>query len=108
MNLRRVSLALVLAFSSYGLVVAGAQDDRRDNQQEQRRDQDRDRNTTDESRFQGNSNYQRGWKDGLKHKHKNKKWKNDADREAYEAGYAHGNQGEKWQKPEQRRDHDNH
>ena len=108
MNLRRVSLALVLAFSSYGLVVAGAQDDRRANQQEQQRDQDRSRDNRDESSFYGNSNYQRGWKDGLKHKHKNKKWKNDADREAYEAGYAHGNQGEKWQKPEQRRDHDNH
>lgn len=108
MNIRRVSLALVLALSSYGLVVAAAQDDRRNNQQEQQRDQDRNRDNRDESGFYGNTNYHRGWKDGMKHKHKNKKWKNDADREAYEAGYGHGDRGEKWQKPEQHRDHDNH
>lgn len=108
MNIRRMSLAVLLAFSSYGLVLAVAQDDRRDNQQEHQRDQDRDRENRDEGRFYGNANYQRGWKDGLHHKHKNLKWKNDPDREAYEAGYAHGGRGEQWQNPEQRRDHDNH
>jgi hypothetical protein len=100
-NIRRAVLALVLVFNCCGLLTAVAQDDRRDNQQE-RRDQNRD-----ESRYDTNSNYKKGWKDGQKHKHKNKKFKNDSDREAYEAGYGHGDHGERWQNPNQRRDHDN-
>jgi hypothetical protein len=106
MNIRRTSLALVLALSSSGLVLA-AQDDHRDNQQEHQQDQDRARDNRDESRFNGNANFQRGWKDGQHHKHKNKKWKNDSDREAYEAGYGHGDRGEQRQNPDQRGDHDN-
>jgi hypothetical protein len=59
-------------------------------------DHDRDRDRRDESAYYNNRYYKQGWKDGQHHKHKHKKWKNDADREAYEAGYAHGERGEKW------------
>ena len=85
------------------------QDRRGDQDRDQHADRDR-RNTSDNDRaFYGNKYYQSGWKDGLKHKHKNHKWKNDQDREAYEAGYAHGDRGEKWQKPNGRdRDRDRH
>lgn len=103
MNTRRGLLALVLAFSCCGLVRAVAQDDHRDNQQERQYDQDRDHNN-DESRFYNNANYQRGWKDGQRHKHSKRRWKNDSDREAYESGYAHGNRGEQWRTPNHDRD----
>lgn len=74
----------------------------------QDRDQDRDRDRNhdrDDSAYRNNHYYQRGWKDGEHHKHKNHKWKNDDDRRAYEAGYARGEHGDKWQGD---RDHDHH
>jgi hypothetical protein len=77
-------------------------------------DQDRDRDNRavsdrDDAAFANNKFFQEGWKDGLKHKHKNRKFKNDEDSRAYEAGYAHGDRGEQWHKPNARdRDHDQH
>lgn len=50
----------------------------------------------DERAYQNNHYYKQGWKDGQHRKHRNKKWKNDDDRRAYEAGYAHGERGDKW------------
>ena len=63
----------------------------------QDRDHDRVNDRRDESTYQNNRYYKKGWKDGAKHKHSNKKFKNDRDREAYEAGYSHGDRGERWQ-----------
>ncbi|MGH9567245.1 MAG: hypothetical protein ACRD4I_14765 [Candidatus Angelobacter sp.] len=76
-------------------------DHRADQDRDQHADQDRDhRNMSDnDSAYYSNKYYQQGWKDGLKHKRKNHKWKNDEDRRAYEAGFAHGDRGEKWHKP---------
>lgn len=68
-------------------------------------DQDRDRGR-DDSAYRNNPYYKEGWKDGEHHKHKSRKWKSDDDRRAYEAGYAHGDRGEKWQGSDH--DHDNH
>jgi hypothetical protein len=56
--------------------------------------------------YYNNRYYKQGWNDGMDHKHKDKKWKSDNDRMAYEAGYADGDCGEKWQKPHQ--DNDRH
>jgi len=50
----------------------------------------------DESGYYSNKYYKQGWQDGQHHKHKDHKWKNDKDREAYEAGYNHGDHGEQW------------
>ncbi|MGH9571727.1 MAG: hypothetical protein ACRD4F_18955 [Candidatus Angelobacter sp.] len=76
-------------------------DQHADQDRDQHADQDRDhRNMSDnDSAYYSNKYYQQGWKDGLKHKRKNHKWKNDEDRRAYEAGFAHGDRGEKWHKP---------
>lgn len=60
------------------------------------RDRDRDRDRDDERTYYNNRYYKQGWKDGEHHKHKHKKWKNDDDRRAYEAGFAHGDHGERW------------
>jgi hypothetical protein len=73
----------------------------------QDRDHDGDRDR-DDSMYRNNRNFQKGWKDGQHHKHKNRKWKNDADRQAYEAGFSHGDRGEQWQKNNHDRDHDRH
>ena len=86
-----------------------AQDQNRDRDKDQRADQDRDRrNTSDnDSAYYGNKHFQQGWKDGLKHKRSNRNFKDDDDRRAYEAGYAHGDRGEKWQnQPDRDRDRD--
>ncbi|MGE5322042.1 MAG: hypothetical protein ACM3SW_04240 [Actinomycetota bacterium] len=88
-------------------------DQRRDQDRDRRADRDRDRDrhemADNDRAYYGNKYFQQGWKDGLKHKHKNRKWKNDHDRMAYLAGYAHGERGEKWHKPNKRdRDHDKH
>ncbi len=76
----------------------------------QERDHDRDHDRRDESVYTNNKYYKQGWKDGAKHKHSKKKWKNDRDREAYEAGYSHGDRGEQWNKHDRDRDrdHDRH
>ena len=68
-------------------------------------DQDR-RSMGDESAYMNNRYYKQGWQDGEHHKHKNKKFKNDDDRMAYEAGYQHGDRGDKWQNHPMDRDHD--
>jgi hypothetical protein len=124
-------LATTLAVACSGVVWAAPQDQDRDrgqqDQQTQDQNRDRDQNQTrdrdrdhdrdqnravsqngDDSRYSNNKYYEEGWKDGQKHKHKNRKFKNDDDREAYEAGYAHGDRGEQWQKPHRDRDKDNH
>jgi hypothetical protein len=113
MRARQGVWALVLAFGCSGLVQAAPRGDepRTAQENQEHRDQDRDRDRDhdrdrDEKSYYSNSNYQRGWKDGLHHKHKNHKWKNDNDRLAYEAGYAHGDRGEKWENPNRRRDDD--
>ena len=56
--------------------------------------QDRDRD--DDRGYQNNHYYKQGWKDGQHRKHRNKKWKRDDDRRAYEAGYARGERGDKY------------
>ncbi len=48
----------------------------------------------DDSAYANNRYYKQGWKDGQHHKHHDKHWKNDSDRQAYEAGYAHGDHGD--------------
>jgi len=80
----------------------------RDHKDAQGHDQDRDHanvQTRDDSSYAGNTNFQQGWKDGQKHKHKNHKWANDTDRDAYEAGYKHGDRGEQWQNQKKDDDH---
>jgi len=107
---RTAVCALAIAVAGSGatpLLATGAPHQQNDEHraEDRNREQNRDRDNnqrSDESVYYNNRNYQSGWKDGQKHKHKNKKWKNDADREAYEAGYAHGNQGEQWHKPNKR------
>lgn len=84
------------------------QDQNRDRDQARDHDRDQDRNrdhamSDNDSAYYGNRYYKQGWEDGLHHKHKDRKMNNDDDRRAYEAGYAHGDRGEKWQKPH----HDN-
>jgi|GraSoiStandDraft_24_1057298.scaffolds.fasta_scaffold132672_2 hypothetical protein len=60
-------------------------------------DRDRDhRDQDDERGYYNNRYYKQGWKDGEHHKRRHKRWKNDADRRAYEAGYSHGERGERW------------
>ena len=87
------------------------QDQNRDRDQARDHDRDQDRNrdhamSDNDSAYYGNRYYKQGWEDGLHHKHKDRKMNNDDDRRAYEAGYAHGDRGEKWQKPHQ--DNDRH
>ena len=112
----------VLGSTATPLLASPIQD--RDQQRDQQRDQDRgmqrdqdrdhdrdrgmmnDRDRGDESAYYNNKYYKQGWKDGGHHKHKDRKWKNDNDRMAYEAGYAHGDHGEQWQKHDRDHDHD--
>lgn len=61
----------------------------------QDRDQGRDRD--DDRAYTNNRYYKQGWKDGQHHKHRKHKWKNDDDRRAYDAGYAHGDRGDRYQ-----------
>ena len=70
------------------------QDRDRDRDRDHNQDRDRDRDT---STYRNNRYYKQGWKDGEHHKHKNRRWKNDDDRRAYEEGYTHGDRGETWQ-----------
>ena len=84
-------LAMGLAGGTITTVMAAPAAQERD-----RDDQNRDRGR-DESAYRNNRYYKQGWKDGQHHKHRNKKWKNDADRQAYETGYSHGGRGETWQ-----------
>lgn len=80
------------------------------------RDHDRNRDNRGDDAYMNNKYYKQGWNDGLHHKRKNKNWKNDNDRMAYEAGLAHGEHGEQWHKPmrdnehrdNDRRDNDRH
>lgn len=84
-------------------------DQDRDHKDAQNHDQDRDHSNVasrDDSSYAGNKYYQQGWKDGQKHKRKDHKWTSDADREAYEAGYGHGDRGEQWQNANHKRDDD--
>lgn len=87
-------------------------DQDRDRDRSMQHDQDRDHDRGmmngrgDETAYYNNKYYKSGWRDGEHHKHKDRKWKNDQDRMAYEAGYAHGDRGEQWQNPRHDRDHD--
>jgi hypothetical protein len=96
MKITSGALALVMAVGCFGTVSAVAQEARHDEAVAQQDHHDKDHHDQDESRFYSNQNYKQGWQDGRKHKHKDHKWKNDADREAYEAGYAHGDHNEEW------------
>jgi len=59
--------------------------------------QDRDHHDRDDDRaYYNNHYYKQGWKDGEHHNHRNHKWKNEEDRRAYDAGYAHGERGDKY------------
>jgi hypothetical protein len=95
------ALAVVLAIGGSTAVPVIAQDNHEEHEQQnaQRRD---------ESAYYNNPYYKKGWNEGSNHKHKNYHWKNDADRQAYEAGYAHGDHGEKWQEPNAQHQHDDH
>lgn len=123
MKITSGALALFVALGCSAAVPVVAQDnDHRDQQaqQDQRRDQDRDHRDVQnhdqdrdhdnmqnrDERYVSNKYYQQGWKDGQNHKHKNHKWKNDDDRQAYEAGYGHGDRGEQWQNSGHKRDKD--
>ena len=67
---------------------------------------DHDRDRRDDSAYQNNKYFKQGWNDGMHHKHKHKKFKNDEDRRAYEAGFMHGDRNEQWQDHDRNRDHD--
>lgn len=73
------------------------QDQDRDHAGQNHDRDDRRAGDHDDSAFYNNRYYKQGWQDGQHHKHNHKKWKNDADRQAYEAGYGHGDHGEQWQ-----------
>ncbi|MGH9522183.1 MAG: hypothetical protein ACRD3E_06595 [Terriglobales bacterium] len=104
MKFTKWTCALVIAFGcSAVLHAAPTQDEHR--QENRQRDQDRARNQDQnraESAYYSNAYYKRGWNDALKHK-QSRKFRNDNDRMAYEAGYAHGQRGERWQNPNRRR-----
>jgi hypothetical protein len=109
--------ALAIAVAGSGatpLLAAGApyQQHDQDRKDDQHQDQNRDRDNNqqhDERAYYSNRNYQGGWKDGQRHKHTAKHFKNDADRQAYEAGYGHGDKGEQWQNPNRKNhDHQDH
>jgi hypothetical protein len=90
MKITSGALALVMAVGCFGTVAAAVAQDRHEEAVAQ------DHHDQDESRFYTNQYYKQGWEDGRKHKRKEHKWKNDADRDAYEAGYAHGDRNEEW------------
>jgi hypothetical protein len=102
-------LALSIAsFAATPLMASSMAQDRdhdRDNQAQNHDRDDRGMNGN-ESAYYNNKYYKQGWKDGENHKRRNKKWKNENDRRAYEAGYGHGDHGERWHKP--MRDNDHH
>jgi hypothetical protein len=113
MKATRWVLALALVIGCSGWLYAAPtnqnNDDRHNAQQDRQRDQDRDRaqdrdqdQNRAENAYYNNPNFKRGWNDALKHKRSNRRWKNDSDREAYMAGYAHGERGERWQNPNRR------
>jgi hypothetical protein len=89
MKLTSGALALIMALGCTAGVSAIAQDDHHDQQVQ-------DHQNRDESGYYSNKYYKQGWQDGAHHKRKDYKWKNDADRQAYEAGYLHGDHGEQW------------
>lgn len=89
MKISSGALALIMALGCAGTVPAIAQDHHDQPQAQDHRDRD-------ESGFYSNRYYKQGWQDGQHHKHKNHKWKNGTDRQAYEAGYNHGDHGDKW------------
>lgn len=93
------ALAIVLALGCLTAVPLIAQDDHHD----QAYNQDRE-----ERSYYSNPYYQRGWQNGLDHKRAEYHWKSDDDRRAYEAGYAHGERGEKWRDPDDHHHDDDH
>jgi hypothetical protein len=106
MKKKALTFALLSAFAITPICVSPllgspvAQDRDQDRERDQNRDRDRD-----DSAYRNNAYYKEGWKDGEHRKHKDHKWKSDEDRRAYEAGYAHGNRGEKWQDRDSDHDH---
>jgi hypothetical protein len=93
------ALGVILAIGCSTAVPVIAQD----NHQEREQQNAERRN---ESAYYNNPYYKKGWNEGSHHKHKNYHWRNDADREAYSAGYTHGERGEQWQNPNAHRDHE--
>jgi hypothetical protein len=96
---RTSSLLLALSIAGTVTVPVFAQDaDRHD-------EMNRGEHHDDDSAYRSNRYYSQGWKDGQHHKHRNKHWKNDADRQAYEAGYAHGDHGDRMDMEHHDHDH---
>ncbi|HZU29502.1 MAG TPA: hypothetical protein VFB79_00205 [Candidatus Angelobacter sp.] len=102
MKIQAGALAFVMALGCFGTASAVAQDRDRHDEQVQ------DHHDRDESAYYSNKYYKMGWEDGQHHKRKDHKWKNDADRQAYEAGYMHGDHGEQWKDHDHDRDRDHH
>lgn len=103
MKITSGAMAIVVALGCFGTASAVARDANPSGVVAQQDHHDHDR---DESRYYNNKYYKTGWQDGQHHKHKHHKFKNDEDRQAYEAGYMHGDHNEQWRDHDH--DHDNH
>lgn len=115
-----LSMASITATPLMASPVAQDRDHDRDNSQnrgDRHDDMQNHSDRQDDASYMNNKFYKQGWKDGQNHKRRNKKWKNDNDRMAYEAGFNHGDRGEQWHKQSHRdndrkandhRDHDQH
>jgi Ni/Co efflux regulator RcnB len=90
----------LLAFSMAGTIAVPVVAQDADHHDQMNRDDHHD-----DSAYRNNQYYSQGWKDGQRHKHRNKRWKNDADRQAYEAGYAHGDHGDRMDMDHHDHDH---
>ena len=97
------ALAMILAIGGSTAIPVIAQDNHGEHEQQNEQQNAERRN---ESAYHNNPYYKKGWNEGSHHKHKNYHWKNDADRDAYNAGYGHGEHGEKWQNPNAHHEHD--
>jgi hypothetical protein len=95
------ALAMILAIGGSTAIPVIAQDNHGEHEQQ-------NAERRNESAYYKNPYYKKGWDEGSHHKHKNYHWKNDADRDAYNAGYGHGEHGEKWQNPNAHHEHDDH
>lgn len=93
------ALAIILALALSSAVPVIAQDDHHEHEQA-------NVDHRDESAYYNNPYYREGWNNGLKHERKEYHWKKDEDRDAYNAGYAHGEHGEKWQEHNSHREND--
>jgi|NGEPerStandDraft_6_1074524.scaffolds.fasta_scaffold11499_2 hypothetical protein len=86
-------LALSFAGTAATPMVFAQDQDHHDQDQDHHDNVNRD-DHHDDSAYANNRYYKQGSKDGQRHKHRDKKWKNDNDRQAYEAGYTRGDHGD--------------